>query len=189
MTRLTEDVHALLAAELTAGDFVIDATVGNGHDTLRLAELVGEGGFVLGFDVQAQALEAASARLGALISRVQLVQACHSEVGAYAPQDRELAAVVFNLGYLPGAPRGVTTRAVTSVAAIASCVPRMRSGAMLSVLAYTGHAGGAEEAAAVEAAMDAEPQLVWQRRDAAIAARPRVFVARKRPLSSAASSA
>ncbi len=38
------------------GDFVIDATMGNGHDTAFLAELVGPSGEVFAFDIQKEAL-------------------------------------------------------------------------------------------------------------------------------------
>ena len=38
------------------GDTVVDATMGNGKDTLFLAELVGETGHVYAFDVQAEAV-------------------------------------------------------------------------------------------------------------------------------------
>ena len=37
------------------GDTVVDATLGNGHDTLMLCELVGETGRVIGFDIQPDA--------------------------------------------------------------------------------------------------------------------------------------
>ena len=36
---------------------VADCTVGNGHDTLLLSNLVGENGKVFGFDIQKEALE------------------------------------------------------------------------------------------------------------------------------------
>lgn len=38
------------------GDTVIDATAGNGHDTVFLAQLVGRQGRVWAFDVQSSAL-------------------------------------------------------------------------------------------------------------------------------------
>lgn len=44
--------HDTLRKVVRPGDYVIDATCGNGHDTLLLAELVGINGHVLGFDIQ-----------------------------------------------------------------------------------------------------------------------------------------
>ena len=39
------------------GDICIDATAGNGHDTLLLAELVGASGSIIAFDIQEQAVQ------------------------------------------------------------------------------------------------------------------------------------
>ena len=55
--------HSLMKKAATTGDFVIDATVGNGNDTLFLAQLVGESGKVFGFDIQEEAIERTKARL------------------------------------------------------------------------------------------------------------------------------
>ena len=55
--RLTERVHAVLEDQIQAGNWVIDATMGNGHDTLFLSKLVGSEGKVWAFDIQAAAIE------------------------------------------------------------------------------------------------------------------------------------
>ena len=54
--RLTQIAHEAIAAVLHDGDTTIDATAGNGHDTLMLARLVGESGRVIAFDVQSDAI-------------------------------------------------------------------------------------------------------------------------------------
>src|SRR5690606_8250875 len=55
----------LIRQALQPGNAAVDATVGNGHDTLFLAETVGAAGRVYGFDIQAEALQAARRRLEA----------------------------------------------------------------------------------------------------------------------------
>ena len=55
--------HAFLADRVRPGDFCIDATAGNGHDTVFLCSLVGETGRVLAFDIQPPAVENTNARL------------------------------------------------------------------------------------------------------------------------------
>lgn len=55
---------ALLQA-VNAGDTVVDATMGNGHDTLFLAGQVGPEGHVCAFDIQESALESTRALLEA----------------------------------------------------------------------------------------------------------------------------
>ena len=53
----------ILRQAVAPGDTAVDATMGNGHDTLFLCQLVGEGGRVYAFDVQAQAVESTKKRL------------------------------------------------------------------------------------------------------------------------------
>ena len=48
---------------LLPGDTAVDATMGNGHDTLLLCQLVGESGHMFAFDVQPQAVENTRKRL------------------------------------------------------------------------------------------------------------------------------
>ena len=53
----------LIEGALTPGSRALDATLGNGRDALRLCELVGESGHVIGFDVQPEAVARSRARL------------------------------------------------------------------------------------------------------------------------------
>lgn len=149
--RPTELLHLLLKDEITAGDFVIDATAGNGHDTVFLARAVGETGKVLAIDVQAQAIESTAARLESegLRDRVTLHLGCHSELAEIAGGDKS-SAIIFNLGYLPGGDHSVITRTEVTLKALAVAVEILKPGDVLAVVCYPGHDGGDEEAAAVE---------------------------------------
>lgn len=144
-----------VARALTLGAIAVDATVGNGYDTCFLAEHVGEEGRVYGFDVQAQALDRTRERLATadLLERVTLIKAGHEAMDTYLPSDAEgrVAAVMFNLGYLPGSDKTCITRPDTTVAALDLSVRFLRPGGVLSVVLYTGHDGGADEAEAVTA--------------------------------------
>ena len=53
MLRPLEMAHQFLAEVITKEDVVVDATMGNGHDTAFLAQLAGQ---VYAFDIQEQAL-------------------------------------------------------------------------------------------------------------------------------------
>src|SRR3954454_12453143 len=55
--------HVILSERLRPGDLVVDATAGNGHDTLFLAERVLPGGRVFAFDVQTEAIDATRVRV------------------------------------------------------------------------------------------------------------------------------
>ncbi len=145
--------HQLLRELVKRGDVVVDATIGNGHDTLVLAELVGPDGLVYGFDVQQSAIQATSARLEAkgFEQRARLVNVGHEQ--AFALVDvhhrRSLRAVVFNLGFLPGGDKSVATEAGTTVAALSSLTPLIADGGLLLLVLYNGHTGSLDEIDAV----------------------------------------
>ncbi len=153
--RLTALAHEAVRAVLRAGDLAVDATAGNGHDTVCLADAVGPTGRVIAFDTQPAAIHATRERLRASGNekQVQLVQACHSTLGEVLPEDAELRAAMFNLGYLPGSNKLAITKASTTLAALAGCVERLERGGIVSVMAYRGHPGGEEEAASIAGAI------------------------------------
>lgn len=140
----------MLKDSITPGDTVIDATAGNGHDTLFLAEAVGETGKVIAIDIQQQAIDSTRARLriAGIVSRVEYFQASHAKI-------REIAAgisptaIVFNLGYLPGGDHSVTTRTEGSISAIKASAEILAPQGILAVICYPGHPGGEQEASAV----------------------------------------
>jgi len=150
---LTAIAQQRVAAVVADGHYAVDATVGNGHDTLFLAGQVGERGHVWGFDVQQPALAATAARLAerGLSGRVSLLHAGHQTLAERLPARAagQLSAVMFNLGYLPGSDKQVTTRPDTTLQALAAALANLRPGGLLSVLAYRGHAGGDDESRAV----------------------------------------
>lgn len=159
MLRATELAHLLMRQSLKPGDWVVDATVGNGHDTLLLAELVGSSGRVIGFDVQEAALAAATERVDGL-PQVKLIHAGHENLAEHLPVDRHkrLAAVMFNLGYLPGASKEIMTRSETTLAALKQALTHLKMHGLVTLVLYPGHPGGEEEAEAVRSYAQQLPQ-------------------------------
>lgn len=159
--------HFFLRQRIRPGDLAVDATCGNGFDTLLLAELVGEAGKVWAFDVQPVAIAATRELLereGGLAS-VELVETGHERLADFAPQG--LAAVVFNLGYLPGGDTSLITDPANTVVALDQATQLLAPGGIVTVALYTGHEGGPEEAAAVErwaAALHPGRFNVWRHR-------------------------
>lgn len=139
------------------GDRVVDATCGRGRDTLFLAELVGESGAVWAFDIQEEALAETGTRLreAGCSSRVRLVHAGHESLSAHVTEP--LRAVVFNLGYLPGKRGGAMTRPDTTLSALDQACTLLAPGGVIVLAVYTGHEGGDEEAARIEAWAGALP--------------------------------
>lgn len=152
MIRLTDRAHEVCRRFLQPGDIAIDATVGNGHDTLFLAEIVGPEGRVYGFDVQEAALEQARQKLGPeYSSRVTLFHNSHAEMKQLIePAHRgHIKVVMFNLGYLPGGNKEITTHTESTLNAIEVACELLHPAGLISVTAYPGHDAGRHETGAV----------------------------------------
>ena len=164
--RLTEHVHQILGSHLRHGDYAIDATAGNGHDTLFLAQMVGANGSVLAIDLQASAIEATRQRLATVSTQAQirLEQADHADLleAEVARRSELAAAIVFNLGYLPGSDKAVQTRPAHTLRALDASARLLHSGGRLCVTAYRAHPGGQDEAQAVENWMCERVSSGWQ---------------------------
>ncbi|MDP0490520.1 MAG: class I SAM-dependent methyltransferase [Verrucomicrobiota bacterium JB023] len=147
--RATEQAKRLVRDAVQAGDQVIDATLGNGHDAVFLAQLVGAHGMVHGFDVQAQAIESSRQRLreAGLLERCKLLRQGHETLADVV--SHPVSAVMFNLGYLPGSDKERITQERSTVAALSSASALLRKGGVITVVCYVGHPGGLEEAGAV----------------------------------------
>lgn len=136
-----------LREALRPGDHAVDATMGNGQDTLLLAQLVGPAGRVDAFDIQPSALLKTRERLeeAGCLAQACLHLAGHETLGDAV--QGPVQAIVFNLGWLPGGDKGVTTRVETTRKALEASLALLAPGGVLSVCAYPGHEeGGREEA-------------------------------------------
>jgi 16S rRNA C1402 N4-methylase RsmH len=152
MVPLTQQAQRFVSTALPSGGIAIDATAGNGHDTLFLANRVGPGGTVYAIDIQQSALDRTAARLlAAGLSNVELVLGDHAELGQLLPETirGRVQAIMFNLGYLPGGNQQLVTRPERTLLALEGAQEFLAPGGILSVLAYRGHPGGAEETKAV----------------------------------------
>ena len=134
-----------LERAIRPGDRVIDATLGNGHDTCMLTALVGEQGRVYGFDIQQGAVDRTRAALQekGLLDRCELHAVGHEHVSEYVAEP--VRAAVFNLGWLPGGDKAVTTRWETTRVAVEACLTLLEKGGVCTICAYPGHAEGDRE--------------------------------------------
>jgi len=160
LPRLTEEAHQVVQKVLEPGDFAIDATAGNGRDAKFLAETVGPSGTVFAFDVQPLAIERTTKLLAdAGICNVTLLHRDHGNLQESIPTSLHgrIGAAMFNLGHLPGGDRTLITQVNSTLPALQVALELLRPGGVLTVMAYTGHPGGLEEANAVRSLLNGLP--------------------------------
>ncbi|WP_422122858.1 class I SAM-dependent methyltransferase [Planococcus sp. X10-3] len=143
----------LLEQAVSEGDCVIDATAGNGHDTLFLAQLTAGSGKVYAFDIQEDAVLATRERVKDF-GNVEVILDSHAKIEHFVKD--EIGAAVFNLGYLPKGDHSIITKAETTLSAIGQCIHLLKENGIIVIVIYSGHEGGSEERDAV---MDYVQQL------------------------------
>lgn len=137
--------HFLLKENILKKDIVVDATAGNGNDTKFLAEMVGKKGKVYSFDIQEEAIK----NTAELLKKENVDQQCnlimdsHSQMEAYV--EEEIAAAIFNLGYLPGGDKNITTKGESTLKALKSSLKLLKTNGIVILVVYSGHQGGAVE--------------------------------------------
>ena len=139
-----------ILAHLGAGDVAVDFTMGNGYDTEFLSRAVGENGKVYAFDIQKQAVESTRARLASVNCPENYTLILDSHHNAKNYVEGKVKAGMFNLGYLPGSDKKVTTMRSTTLPAIEAAIDLMDRDAIILVAIYPGHAEGDAEGKLVE---------------------------------------
>ena len=149
--------HNTWKTHVKQGDYVLDATCGNGHDSLILAQLAltDYSGKLIVVDLQKQAIEATKNRLTSSIStecmqRITFQCTCHSKIDALAEKD-SLSLIVYNLGYLPNGDQMLTTLVESTKISILKSLELLKPGGLLSIMCYPGHEEGAFELEALHA--------------------------------------
>ena len=143
INNVNDIAHMYFEKIVNDGDTIVDATCGNGHDTLFLAKL-NRTGKIYAFDIQEKAVENTKAVLEENgIENVTVIKDSHANMGEYVAEKINLA--VFNLGYLPGADKSVTTTADSTVCAVKYAMENLSENGYVSICAYLGHEGAGEE--------------------------------------------
>lgn len=128
------------------GDTVVDATCGNGNDTLYLAEKVTETGHVYAFDIQEAAIQNAQLKTQDH-AHITFIQDGHEHVSQYVTE--AISCAIFNLGYLPKGDKSITTLPETTITAITELFNLLKPGGIIILVIYPGHAEGQIEKEAV----------------------------------------
>ena len=153
LTKTTELAMEITLQYVKEGDYVVDATCGNGNDTLSLAKAVGPKGDVLALDIQREAIDASKK----LMSEHDIKNVCFGQsnftgmqkFSGFAFPDRAPSAIIFNLGYLPGGDKSITTRMEDSLVGIKEALELVAFDGVVTVVLYSGHEEGAREKDAI----------------------------------------
>ena len=142
-TSAIEAAHALLRIRLQTASVVVDATAGNGGDTLFLAESSPPQARVYAFDIQEQALAETKRKTAAYSDKICYIADGHENFTQYVADPVD--AAIFNLGYLPGGDHAVTTNAKSTLTAVRQMIEQLSVNGVLAIVAYPGHEAGQEE--------------------------------------------
>lgn len=165
--RSTTELALYIAREyIRPGGVIVDATCGNGHDTLALAkaarDVAAKAGStirLLAFDIQQDAINATGRLLMSegfinelSDGRIRLVHDSHENIAEYLTQAHgtsggEADLIVFNLGYLPGGNKDITTKPGSTLDAVKSGLALLARDGAVCITMYSGHPEGAKEKA------------------------------------------
>lgn len=149
LNKVTDINKTYIKDIINEGDVVVDATMGNGYDTLYLAQKVGKNGKVYAFDVQEEAIKSTSKKIEreGFNSSVELILDGHQNMDNYVKE--EVSCILFNLGYLPRAKHQIITKSDTTITAIEKGLKLLKPNGVMSIAIYSGHEGGMDEKEAV----------------------------------------
>ncbi len=142
LERILPFAKILLSQAINEGDSAVDATVGNGLDTVFLANLVGETGHVFGFDIQKEAVEQTKKKLQEqqLLERTTLIHGSHATISEHCHE--KIAGAIFNLGYLPNGDKSIVTKPASTISAIEQLFSLLKPEGIIVLVIYHGHPEG-----------------------------------------------
>jgi len=154
MSRLhvTTKAHQWMSKIVKPDHIVVDATAGNGNDTLFLSNLAKE---VIAFDVQQEAIDNTRLRC---INQSNIRTFCVSHENIFEVVEA-FDVLVFNLGYLPNSDSPLCTQSSTTLTALKNNLPHLNKKGHLLITYYRKHPGGNDEYEEVSSFLTQDPNL------------------------------
>ena len=137
--------HNILLKHIKPHMTIVDATCGNGHDTLFLASRVGH---VHAFDIQQEALD----NTRSLTKDLDNITYHHTSHEHITKLISNYDGVIFNLGYLPKGDKSITTHHTSTVNTLKSLHEKHQG--FVLIVAYPGHTEGIIEQVALQSFLD-----------------------------------
>lgn len=157
--------RSILETVIQPGDTSVDATMGNGLDTLFLAKLVGKQGKVLAYDIQEKALRKTEERLQkeGYFEQVRFFLKGHQDIEEdLRSLPAPISAAMFNLGYLPGGNKDIVTTPQSTIKALLGIRPYLKAGGLITLVIYSGHEQGKTEREALLTEVSSWDQTEYQ---------------------------
>ena len=126
------------------GDITVDATCGNGNDTLMLSLLSKK---VYAFDIQKKAIEKTNDLLKRNnINNVTLINDSNELINKYLNDFKgKISLVIYNLGYLPNGNKNITTNRKSTLTSIKKAFNMLNSKGIILVVFYPHEEGKKEK--------------------------------------------
>ncbi|PCI92417.1 rRNA methyltransferase [Candidatus Aerophobetes bacterium] len=142
--------HMFWKKHVTKDAIIVDATCGNGHDSLYLASECLHLGHLFCIDLQKEAIASTEERLASLTpskrAKITLIEGSHV---SFETLDCNCDLFVYNLGYLPGETKHITTMVTTTLKSVKNALKRLNKGGLISITCYPGHEEGKKEESAL----------------------------------------
>jgi len=141
---LVTEAHKSIQGTLSADSIALDATMGNGHDTLFLARHSAK---VYAFDIQQAALDTTYQQIKKhhFSGKVVLIHDSHEHMRQHISENEQMNVIMFNLGYLPHGDASIITKTQSTLSALNQALEILSPSGIISILCYPGHTGGQEE--------------------------------------------
>ena len=145
-TSILNKVRQLIINNISSNDIVVDATTGNGKDTLFLANLTPKG-FIYGFDIQKKAISNTRKLLeDNNIKNFKLFNKSHEFIlDILSDYKGKISLILFNLGYLPKGDKNITTNHKSTIEAIKGSLELLNNKGIIILTIYSGHPEGEKE--------------------------------------------
>ena len=150
MYKTVEMAKLFVKNHISPGDICIDATCGNGADTLFLSQSVGSCGKVLSFEIQGDILSKTSEYLAGETdcTNIRFINMSHVHMDEFAEAE-SISCIMFNLGWLPGGNHSIRTKTQTTLSALEKSLDLIKPGGIISICLYCGKEMGYDEKNAV----------------------------------------
>ena len=126
--------HYIIENFILDKNIAIDATLGNGFDTDFLSNLFDK---VYAFDIQE---EACKNYIENKKDNVIVINDSHHLFKNYIFE--EVSCIMYNLGFLPGGDKSITTLHKTSLESVKEGLDLLKSGGIMTICIYRGHYEG-----------------------------------------------